>query len=341
MVGIQSYGFYIPYYYIKTETIAYNWGRDPHSIKRNLKLKEKAVAGLDEDSLTMAFESSSGAFRFLSKKEKDSIKYLFFGSESPVYAVNPSSTILAEWLGIENEYLASDLEFACKAGTGALILATRLLKNNQSDKVLVVAADKATAKTGDPLEYSAASASVALVVANKKVAVQVLDSLSFSSDTPDFWRREGVKYPSHGGRFTGKPSYFYHVEEASRRLMRRNNLRPSDFQYVVFHMPNGKFPRLIAKRLGFQTKQLERSLVVDFLGNSYTASALMGLVSVLEIAKTGDKIFFCSYGSGAGSDAFIFQVTPYLNKVRQFFSSSLKRRKEIDYSTYLKFMEII
>lgn len=340
MVGIQSYGFYIPHYYIRGKTIADNWKKDFTHIKRNLRIDQKTVAGLDEDSLTMAFESSSIIFKSFPKTKKQ-IKYLFFGSESPIYAVNPSSTILAEWLGIKNEYLASDLEFACKAGTGALILASRLLKNNEKDKALIVASDKATAKIGDFLEYTAASASVSLLVAKEKVAVEILDSLSFSSDTPDFWRREGAKYPSHGGRFTGKPSYFYHIEEASHRLMRKNNLKPNDFQFAVFHMPNGKFPRLIAKKLGFKEKQLEKSLVVNRLGNSYTASALMGLVSVLETAKIGDKIFFCSYGSGAGSDALIFRVSPYLNEVRQSLTSLLKGREEVDYSTYLKFMEII
>jgi len=341
MIGIQSYGFYLPHYYIRTATISRVWGKDGDSIKKNLKTGEKTVASYDEDSLTMAFASSSMALERLSEDERKKIKYLFFGSESPTYAVNPSATILAEWLGIKNEYFASDLQFACKASTGALILSTRLLKNNHQEKTLVVASDKATARRGDFLEYTAASASVSLLVSHQKVAVEILDNLSFSSNTPDFWRREGVKYPSHGGRFTGKPSYFYHIEEASRRLMKKNNLQAGDFQYVVFHMPNGKFPRLVARKLAFTERQLKRSLVVDYLGNSYTASALMGLVSVLAVAKPGDKIFFCSYGSGAGSDAFIFRVTPYLNKIRQDFSSQLKGREEINYSLYLKFMEML
>ncbi len=106
-------------------------------------------------------------------------------------------------------------------------------------------------------------------------------------------------------------------------------------------MPNGKFPQQIATSLGFNKNQIEKSLVVQYLGNSYTASALMGLVSVLEVAKTDDLIFFASYGSGAGSDAFVFKVTKKLNKRRREFAKTVQNKQYIDYPTYLKYMGTI
>lgn len=340
MIGIVSYGFYLPIWRIKTETIAKIWGKNYFEIENSLLIKEKAVAGIDEDSLTMAYQASSLALEKFNKK-KEEIKFVFFGSETPPYAVNPASTILAEFLGLGNHYLANDHQFACKATTGALISGFGLIKGGPASYGLVVASDKATAKTHDALEYTASSASVALVIGNEDVSLAVLDSHSFSSDTPDFWRREGIRYPSHGGRFTGKPSYFYHTHQAAKFLLEKNHCRPKDFRYAIFHMPNGKFPQEVALGLGFEKRQIEKSLVVSYLGNSYTASALMGLISVLEEAKKDDLIFFCSYGSGAGSDAFIFKVTENLNKVRLKFKDIAENKKYIDYSTYLKFMGII
>jgi hydroxymethylglutaryl-CoA synthase len=106
-------------------------------------------------------------------------------------------------------------------------------------------------------------------------------------------------------------------------------------------MPNGKFPVQVAKSLGFSFAQIKDSLIVNYLGNSYTASALMGLSAVLEKAKTGDLIFLCSYGSGAGSDSFVLRVTKNLAKRRKEFAKVIEDKKYIDYPTYLKFMEMI
>src|SRR3989344_2047440 len=153
MVGIVSYGFYIPRYRIKVEDIASTWGKNPEDVKKSLKVLEKAVAGNDEDSLTMAYESSAMALNDLSLKKGD-IKAIFFGSETPPYVVNPASTILGEFLGIDHHYLAYDTQFACKAATGALISALALVKSGFTNYALVVAADKANSKPHDTLEYT-------------------------------------------------------------------------------------------------------------------------------------------------------------------------------------------
>lgn len=340
MIGITSYGFYLPRYRIKTETIAKVWGKNPQEIKNSLLIEEKTVSYFDEDSLTMAYEASKMALNDFSD-DLSKIKIVFFGSETPVYAVNPTSTILADFLGIERNYLALDHQFACKAATGAIISALGLIQSGFSSYGLVVASDKATAKPHDALEYTAASGAVSLLLGKEDLLVEILAYQSYSSDTPDFWRREGIRYPNHGGRFTGKPSYFAHIMGASRLLLDKTRLKPADFSYVVFHMPNGKFPKEMAKSLGFSFDQLKESLVVSYLGNSYTASALMGLVAVLAKAKEEELIFFASYGSGAGSDAFVFRTTKNLKKRRRQFKTINQKNKYIDYPTYLKFMKMI
>lgn len=340
MSGIVSYGFYIPRSRIKIEEIAKVWGKDPDNVRVSLGIEEKAVSEEDEDSLTMAYESASMTLSDFKIKDGD-LKAIFFGSETPPYVVNPASTILGEFLGVDHNYLAYDTQFACKAATGAMISGLSLVQTNFTMYALVVASDKANAKPHDPLEYTAASGSVSLLLGKDNVMLEVIDQTSYSSDTPDFWRREGISYPSHGGRFTGKPSYFHHIRQGSNILLHKTKLKPADFSYAVFHMPNGRFPMEVGLSLGFTKQQMERSLIVRYLGNSYTASALMGLVSVLEIAKPGEMIFFASYGSGAGSDVFVFKVTKNIEKKRRRFRQHLEDRKYIDYPTYLKSMGMI
>ncbi len=340
MIGIVSYGFYIPKYRIKTEELAKTWGKDPFQVKKSLSIEEKAVAYTDEDSLTMSYEASAMALDGITI-DKQKIRAVFFGSETPPYVVNPTATILAEFLGIEGNYLAYDTQFACKAATSAMISALGLVSAGHAPYALVAAADKANAKPHDALEYTAASGAVSVVLGKDKVALEVVDFESFSSDTPDFWRREGIRYPSHGGRFTGKPSYFHHITEAAKFLLKKTRLTPAKFAHAVFHMPNGKFPQEVGLSLGFTKAQIGQSLTVTQLGNCYTASSLMGLVAVLETAKVDDLIFFASYGSGAGSDAFVFRVTRNISRIRKYFTRKLTDKKYIDYPTYLKYMQNI
>lgn len=340
MVGIVSYGYYIPKYRIKLDDIATQWDKCSDKVEKSLKIQEKAVAGLDEDILTMAFEASSMAFQNLDTI-KQKVGAVFIGSETFPYAVKPVSTSLAEWLQLGNNYLAYDTQFACKAGTGALASAHGLVKSGDIEYALVCASDKANARPQDALEYSAGSGANAWIVGTKDVALEIIDWSSYSSDTPDFWRRAKAEYPSHAGRFTGGPAYFTHILGSTKLLLEKQNLKPQDFTYAVFHMPNGSFPLKVAKMLGFTTEQVEPSYVVPRLGNSYSASALMGLVATLEKVKPGDLIYFASYGSGAGSDAFIFKATEHITKVQKSFREQIEKKKYINYATYLHFMNSI
>ena len=68
------------------------------------------------------------------------------------------------------------------------------------------------------------------------------------------------------------------------------------------------------------------------------AALAVGLAATLDIAEPGDKIFVVSYGSGSGSDAFIFTVQDAILDKREGpkLSSFIDRKKYVDYATYLK-----
>ncbi len=344
MSGIVAYGTYIPKYRVKLSEIAAMWQKDASEIISALNLSEKAVPAIDEDSVTIGIEAAKTAFETSNLKPTD-IGSVYFGSETHPYVVNPSSSILASYLGVGNDYFAADLEFACKAATAGIQATVGLLDSKKIKYGLVVGSDIAQGKPHDALEYTAASGGAAYILGNKEneIIAQVLNMSSFTSDTPDFWRRDGIKYPSHFGRFTGEPAYFTHVLSEGRKLLSESKLKPSDFAYCVFHMPNGKFPRIAANKLGFTPQQLAPSLTVDKIGNPYSASSLLGLAAVLDIAKPNHKIFFVSYGSGAGSDGFIFETTKAIAKIknRNLVSSQIENKQYISYATYLKQMHTI
>jgi hydroxymethylglutaryl-CoA synthase len=84
---------------------------------------------------------------------------------------------------------------------------------------------------------------------------------------------------------------------------------------------------------------VKTGLVARRMGNAYAGSSLLGLAAVLDIARPGDRIFFCSYGSGAGSDAFAFHTTPKIAARRDgpAVADYLDRRQVVDgYGRYLQ-----
>lgn len=322
--GIVSYGNYIPRYRIKIEGL------------------EKSTPGVDEDAITFGIAATKDAIDAVEINPSE-IGALFVGSESHPYAVKPSSTIIGELLGIGNNYLAADLEFACKAGSAGIQITAGLIESGHIEYGISIGTDTAQATPGDALERTSAAGAGAFILGREKLIATLISYTSFSSDTPDFWRRDGQSYPSHAGRFTGRPAYFRHIEGAANLLFKKIDIDPKKIDWCVFHMPNSKFPREVARKLGFSSKQLLPSLIVDSIGNPYSASSLLGLASTLDRAKPGDTIFMVSYGSGAGSDAFLWQVNKEVLRIQEFRKknkmfvwSQIINKEYVDYTRYLK-----
>ncbi|MEE9406057.1 MAG: hydroxymethylglutaryl-CoA synthase [Candidatus Aenigmarchaeota archaeon] len=336
-VGITGYGCYVPMLRISVEEIAKVWGQDAASFKSGLVVNEKSVPDQDEDTITISVEAGRNALLRAGIDPKD-IGALFIGSESHPYAVKPSGTVVAEALGLGPELMVADFEFACKAGTAAIQTCYGLVKAGEIKYGMAIGADTSQGRPGDALEFTAAAGGGAFVIGPNPVA-KLEGMYSYTTDTPDFWRREGEDYPTHGARFTGKPAYFKHVLAASRGLMEKLSLEVKDFDWIVLHMPNGKFPMAASKILGFPSEKLADSLVVKRMGNCYSGSSPLGLCALLDIAKPGQRILMTSYGSGAGSDSFSWVITDRINEVRDKAKKTdyyLNRKKNIDYGTYVR-----
>lgn len=344
-VGIVGYGAYIPVWRVRVADIAQHWQQDANAMQSSLKVLEKSVPGKDEDTLTIAVQASRNALE-RGSIDKKKIGAVYVGSESHPYAVKPTATILGQALGIGTDYMAADLEFACKAGSAGLQICYGLVQAGMISYGLAVGSDTAQSSPGDVLEYSACAAGAAFIVGlNPEECVAIIDdTLSCSSDTPDFWRRGMQKYPEHTNRFTGEPSYFKQVIDATIKIMEKTKTRPDDFDYAIFHQPNGKFPLVVGKKLGFTNEQLQPGLVVNAIGNSYSASALIGLAAVLDVAKPNQRILMTCYGSGSGSDAFVLTTMPKLAQKQTMAPTTqfyVERKKYISYAQYLQHMALI
>jgi hydroxymethylglutaryl-CoA synthase len=262
------------------------------------------------------------------EKIKENLGVLFIGSESHPYAVKPSGTVVAQALGFASDsfnnhlkpLVMADLQFACKAGTQAMQIAGLYIQGGFSKFAVAIGTDLAQAEKGDVLEYTAGAGSATFIMGTDKILAKLLATTSVATDTPDFWRRSQQPHPQHAGRFTAEPGYFNHITMAVKLILAETGLQPKDFKYCVFHTPNGKFPIMAAEKLGFTVGQVKRSLLVKKIGNTYAGSSLLGLARVLDVVGSNEKILVVSYGSGAGSDAFVFETTPHLVVARKKWS---------------------
>ncbi len=341
MVGIVGYGAHIPRHRIKVEEIAKVWGADAPSYKRGLMLREKSVPTPDCDTITLSVEATKNALKRSGGIDPVDIGAIYIGSESHPYAVKPSGTVVAEAIGAVPDIHCADYEFACKAGSEAMFVTLGLVKSGYIKYGLAIGGDTSQGAPGDALEYSASAGAAAFIMGDNNIIAEILHTHSFMTDTPDFWRREYQFYPQHGGRFTGEPAYFKHTKGAANAIMEKSGMKPQDFSYAVFHQPNGKFPMRVGKMLGFTKEQIEPGWLSPTLGNTYSGASPIGLTSTLDIAKPGDTILMVSYGSGSGSDAFIWKVTERIDEVRDKAVRTRKLLDEnityIDYGTYAKF----
>lgn len=337
-VGIVGYGSYIPRYRLPGSEIARIWTGG----KAASPVKEKAVAGLDEDVVTMAIEAARNAIT-CAGIDPLQIRAVWVGSESHPYAVKPTSTIVAESIGASSDVLAADWEFACKAGTEAVQASIGLVGSGMARYILSIGMDTAQGRPGDALEYTAGCGGAAFLLGPAEESCAIyLGSYSYVTDTPDFWRRAGEVYPSHGDRFTGEPAYFAHTIAAATTLMEMMETAAADYDYAVFHQPNVKFPARAAKALGFAWEQISPGLLANEIGNVYSGSCMIGLTAILDIAAPGDRILMVSYGSGAGSDAFDLRVTERIKDRPGAVTTTadyIARRSEIDYGTYVRFRD--
>lgn len=334
-VGIAGYGAYIPQYRLPGTEISRVWSEG----NEESPVKEKAVPGLDEDTVTMSVEAARNA---LARAQIDprEIRAVWVGSESHPYAVKPTGTIVAEAIGATPATQAADWQFACKAGTEAIQAGMGFVGSGMARYALAIGMDTAQGRPGDALEYTAGAGGAAILLGPAADSAAVIErSSSYVSDTNDFWRRPGSHYPRHAERFSGDPGYFGHVIPAAEQMMEAMGTKPADYAHVVVHQPNIKFPVRAMKSLGFTQEQWRAGLLVGEIGNTYAGSSLVGLTAILDVAEPEQQILVISYGSGAGSDAFHLRVTERITEIQKRAPLTwdyIRRRVVIDYAQYAR-----
>ena len=364
-VGIVGYGVYIPWERIETEQIVRERERKRgkelekviEKVRHGLLLREKAIAGHTEDTITIATEAAENALR-MAGISPDEIGSVTAGSESKPYAVGTIARHVASFIGIGENVIVADLEGACNSGMQGVDFVDSEIRSGRVKYGLAIGSDVAQAERGDPLEYSCGAGAGAFVLGSKDLIASIEDIAGYSSLFMDFWRRDGAQVPKHFGRTTVE-AYKSHIIGAIANLFRKHpELSLKEFDAITFHQPSGYLPmktcqalmedtipfvkdKSIAERMHLTEQDVERKIkpwlrVLD-TGNTYAASTLISLASVLDHSKPGDQVLAVSYGSGAYANATWFEVQDGIEEKRgrtPTVDDYVKRRTTILIETY-------
>lgn len=331
MVGIVSYGSYIPSYRLPRDVIAKEW--DTPSLGG-----ERALASFDEDSLTLAMNASIDA---LGERNPKEVAGIFFASTTSPYREKQAAATVATVLDTAKELRTMDFTDSLRAGTSALLTALDLAK--AGELLLVCAGD---ARMGEPdtiQEQNYGDAGGALVIGSENVIAELVGSHTVSQEFLGTWRTEEQDYlKSFPGGFENKFGYNRFIAETVQGLLQKCNLEAQDVTTAAIAAPSQKALRGALRGLGFDMKSQVQETFWNTVGDAGTAQPLVLLAAVLERAKPGDLILVAGYGDGG--DAALFRATDGIagfQVARSVYSQIEVKRTLQSYGKYARFRKLI
>jgi 3-hydroxy-3-methylglutaryl CoA synthase len=298
------------------------------------------VANFDEDSITMGVES---AVDCLKETPRERIESLYFATTSPPYKEKEAASIIAAALDLRGELFSADFATSIRGGTVALRVAMDAVKAGSSSNALVVASDCRLPAPNTEFEPLFGDGAAAILLGDSNIAVNILDSYTFTSEFMDFWKTSTDRYyRTWEDRFITEEGYQKILPEAIKRLMKKNNLAPGDIDRVVFYAPDARRHQTLVRQLGFDPKTQVQDTLFNEVGNTGAASVLMMLVAALEDAMPGQKILLANYGDGA--DVFLLETTEEIGKVkdRRAIKRHLAAKMDLpNYGKYIKFRNLM
>ena len=305
MLGIISYGAYIPFYRLSRAEISKAWGGPPVS-------GEKAIAYFDEDSITMAVAASRDCIKGISPQTIDGI---YFASTTSPYKEKQAAVIIATAIDLRRDTFTADFSNSLRCGTNAVRAALDAVSANSAKGVLVCSADVRLGLPNGASEMDFGDGAAALLFGNNGVIATIDGTYSINDEIIDVWRADKDTFVRCSeDRFVRDKGYTNVVTEAVSGALKKYNLTPKDFSKAVFYAPNPRDLATVARGLGFDAKTQVQDPLYSMVGNTGAALSMMLLVAALEEAKPGDKLLWVNYGDGC--DVYILTVTEEIGNIK-------------------------
>lgn len=326
MAGIVSYGAYIPRMRLPLSVIAGKAPKDGGP--------EKAVAWMDEDSVTMAVAAAQNCLQGFDRSRVDAV---LFATTTYAFAEKQGAAIIAKALNLKGDVRTADISHSTRAGTIALQSAMDAVKAGSAQRVLVIAADCRMGAPGSGFETNTGDAAAAFLIGAEGVIAALDCACAHTTEIIDIWRKQGDRFVhSWEDRFVNVHGYIENTVAAIKGLSAKSGVALSAINKAVLYAPEARSLGEMSKAAGIAKEQIQEPLFGK-VGNAGAAFAPLLLVAALEQAQAGEKILVANYGDGA--EALLFTVNGARVKAEAYRSVNnlLARRKVVDaYGKYMK-----
>ena len=345
-IGIDKIGFATSNYVLKLNDLAAARATDPEKLSKGLLLKELSIAPLTEDIITLG---AAAAAPILTSEDKEKIDMVIVATESSIDQSKAAAVFIHGILAIQPFARSFEIKEACYGATAALDYAKLHIEKYPDSKVLVIASDIAKYGINTPGEPTQGAGAIAMLISkDPRILIFNEDNVAQTRDVMDFWRPNYSTTPYVNGLYSTQ-QYLDCLKTTWDEYQKRHKLTLKDFAAYCFHLP---YPKLALKGLNKimdkslpqeQQDQLKENFEKSILysqkvGNIYTGSLFLGLLSLLENSdnlKAGDKIALFSYGSGAVAEIFSASLVPgYENQLSRTRLEELDQRQALSVEEY-------
>ncbi len=333
MAGIVAYGAYIPLFRISRAEIARAWGLA-------VAPGERAVAGYDEDSLTMAVAAARDCLKGI---DRGNIGGLYFASTTAPYKEKQSAALIAAVLDLPPEAVTMDFSGSLRCGSNALKSAADAVDSGTARNILVCATDTRLGYPAGSGEMNFGDGAVALLIGKQQMAVDIKQFSTTYYEIQDTWRSDKDTFVRGAeDRFAMEEGIVKVMLEGISSILKKAGLTAKDFSRVALNSPNSRQLRTITQQAGFDDKTQVSDVLHMSVGDTGSAMSLMSLVASLEQAGPGEKILLATYGNGC--DTFVLETTEAISNVkdRRGIAGHLAAKTMIDnYNRYLRWRELV
>ncbi|MFD1393832.1 hydroxymethylglutaryl-CoA synthase [Lacticaseibacillus jixianensis] len=313
-IGIDQIGLASPEFYIDLRKLAAVRGDDPDKYTIGIGQDEQAVPPSSQDVVTLG---AAAVKQIQGSIDPQRLGLIVLGTESGVDASKAGALFIQKLLGLPQTARTFEIKEACYGGTAGLMMARDYVAAHPKQQALVIAADIARYGLNTAGEVTQGAGAVAmLVTAAPRILALSDDSVIHAEEIGDFWRPVYTDQALARGKYsTEQYLRFFALAWAGYKKASGRSL--ADFKALTFHLPYTKMGlKALRQVLPEADAAKQQDLLMHFdhsiqysrrIGNIYTGSLYLGLLSLLENDDTlaaGDRIGLFSYGSGAVGEFF-------------------------------------
>ena len=311
---ITGIGGYVPDYILTNEELSRMVDTSDEWIMTRVGIKERRI--LTEEGLGTSYLARKAAKQLIAKTgvDPDTIDALIVTTTTPDYKFPSTASIVVGKLGLKNAF-AFDFEAACCGFLYSLDVAASMIQSGRYKKIIVIGADKMyslidyTDRQTCVLFGDGAGAVLVEATTEEGVGVQNSYLRTDGKGLPFLHMKAGgsvcpashftVDHRLHYLYQEGRTVFRYAVTNMSDdvlEILKRNNLKGEDVDWVVPHEANLRIIEAVAKRAELN---LDRVMInIDHYGNTSAATIPLALWDNEHLLKKGDKIVFTAFGAG-------------------------------------------